>query len=328
MKSAVHNVLAALICSSSLFLSTAVAADEKSYPKESVRLVLGFAAGGSNDVVARIIAAKASDILGATIVVENRPGAGGAIATEQVAKAQPDGYTLLLGSSSTLAINPHTVANIRYRPLEDLVPVAAVAMTPEVIAVNPSVKAENLDELISLARNGEVSMASSGAGGLPHLAIELLQTSAGVTMNHVPYKGGAPAATDVVGGHVDGIIMDLTPLQGFIRDGRMRAIAVTSKERSSFLPDLPSTTEAGLPDVVAVNWFAVMAPKGTPASLADRLHKVFTEAANDADVKQQLGQSGIEPMTMDSRAEFARFLEQELQRWGDIAEKAGVAVQQ
>ena len=300
------------------------AAGKDAPPNEPIRLVLGFAAGGSNDIVARIFAHKASDILGTPIIVENKPGANASIASEYVAKAPADGHTLLLGSASTLAINPHTVAGLRYDPLRDFVGIARVAMTPEVIAINPRVKAKTLAEFVALAKQQTVSMASSGYGGLPHLAIELLKTSADLKINHIPYKGGAPAATDTVGGHVDGIIMDLTPLQAFIKDGRLRALAVASKTRSAFLPDVPTTAELGYPRVEAVNWFAIVAPKGTPAAVADRLHTVFSQAAKDPGVMAQLGHSGIEPYTTQTRGELTAFLKSESERWKAVAAAAGV----
>ncbi|MBO1111952.1 Bug family tripartite tricarboxylate transporter substrate binding protein [Bordetella petrii] len=306
--------------------SAAAASAASSYPDKPVRLVLGFAAGGSNDVVARIVAAKASQLLGAPMVVENRPGANGAIASDLVAHAAPDGYTLLLGSASTLAINPHTVAEIRYDPLRDFEGIGTVAMTPEVIAINPAVSAHTLDEFIRLAGKQNLTMASSGTGGLPHLAIELFKTAAHVNVTHVPYKGGAPAATDVVAGHVDGIIMDLPPLRSFIESGRMRGLAVAGKQRSPALPDLPTTAELGLPQVAASNWFAVVAPKGTPAAIADKLHAAFTKAAHDPDTVRQLAEAGIEPMTNSTRADFRQFLQDELQRWKTVATQAGVAV--
>ncbi|HYG41288.1 MAG TPA: tripartite tricarboxylate transporter substrate binding protein [Bordetella sp.] len=310
-----------------VLLSTATPGMAQQYPDKPLRLVLGFAAGGSNDVVARIVAAKAGELLGQPVVVENRPGANGVIATDLVANAQPDGYTLLLGSASTLAINPYTMAEIRYDPLRDFVGIGTVAMTPEVIAISPSVPAQTLEELVRLAGKQDVTMASSGTGGLPHLAIELFKTATKANVTHVPYKGGAPAATDVVAGHVDAIIMDLPPLRSFIESGRMRGLAVASKQRSPALPGLPTTAEAGLPEVTASNWFAVVAPKGTPAAIADQLHAAFTQAANDPGTVRQLAEAGIEPMTNPTRADFRKFLQDELQRWKGVATQAGVAVQ-
>lgn len=291
-----------------------------------VKVVVGFAAGGSNDIVARVVSKKAGEILGETLVVVNQPGASGAIAAEAVARAKPDGQTLLLASPSVLTIAPHVKPDLRYHPQRDFVGIGTVAMNAQVMAVNASVKAQNMQEFLSLTKSKDLTMASAGNGALSHLTIELLRLSGGGKLTHIPFKGGAPATNDVVAGHVDGIIMDLPPLKSFIASGRLRALAVTSRTRSTFLPDVPTAIESGMRDVEAVNWFAVLAPKGTPGQTADLLHDAFTKAAKDPAVIKQLADAGIEPMTQASRADFDTFLQSELVRWGKVVETAKIVV--
>ena len=291
-----------------------------------VKVVVGFAAGGSNDIVARVVSKKAGEILGEILVVVNQPGASGAIAAEAVAKAKPDGQTLLLASPTVLAIAPHVMPDLRYHPQRDFVGIGTVAMNVQVLAINPSVKAKNMQEFLSLTRSNDLSMASAGNGALSHLTIELLRSSGGGKVTHIPFKGGAPATNDVVAGHVDGIIMDLPPLKSFIASGRLRALAVTSRTRSTFLPDVPTAIESGMRDVEAVNWFAVLAPKGTPGKTADLIHDAFSKAVKDPAVIKQLADAGIEPMTQASRADFDAFLQEELVRWGKVAATAKIVV--
>jgi tripartite-type tricarboxylate transporter receptor subunit TctC len=295
------------------------------YPSRPIHLIVGFTPGGSNDIVARIVGQKVGELLGTTVVVENRAGANGATASEGVARATPDGYTLILGSASMFAISPHTVADLRINPLRDFVPIGTVAMTPEVFAINPKVGAKTLGEFIDVAKNREMSLASSGTGGLPHLSIELFRKLGGaVKILHVPYRGGVPAATDAVAGHVDGIIMDLPVLQSLILDGKVRAIAVTNTARSASLPDVPTSAEQGMPRLISVNWFAVMAPGGTPDGIADQLQRAFATAARSPEIVTKLAAVGIEPMTNASRAEFVQFLKDESNAVGrDCARRRG-----
>jgi tripartite-type tricarboxylate transporter receptor subunit TctC len=299
----------------------AAAAD--TYPSKPIMLVVGFPPGGSNDVVARIIAPKASEFLGTPIVIDNRPGANATIGTQHVAKAAPDGYTITLGSASPLAISPHTYPDIPYDTLKDLAGVTTVAMTPEVVAVTPSVKAKSLKELIDLAKTQDVNVASSGNGGLPHLAIELFKQLANGKVEHVPYKGAGPAANDVVGGHVQAIIVDLPALYGLIDQKQLTALAVTSEHRAPVLPNVPTSVEQGYPTLLAVNWFAIMAPAKTPEPIIAKLHEAFVKAANDPEVKTNFSKVGIEPMTHASPAEFEKFLSAEVKRWGVVAKESG-----
>jgi tripartite-type tricarboxylate transporter receptor subunit TctC len=302
----------------------AALADEISdYPNRPISLVVGFTAGGGNDLVARIVGAKVGELLKTSVVILNRPGANGAIALESVARAAPDGYTIILGSSSVIAINPVVTGSADQDP-KNFVGLGTVAMTPQVLAVNPSIAAHTIDEFVALSQKQEISVASAGIGGLPHLAIELIQSVEKAKLLHVPYRGGAPAATDVVAGHVNGIVMDLPVVQPFILDGQIRAIAVLNDKRSAALPNVASSVEQGAKELVAVNWYGLLAPAKTPEPIADKLFQAFSVAANDPAVKAKLAEIGIEPMTSSSRAEFTQFIGREMARWAAVAKVAGL----
>jgi tripartite-type tricarboxylate transporter receptor subunit TctC len=295
----------------------------QTYPERPIQMVVGFLAGGSNDSVARILAPRLGEILRTTVVVDNRPGANATIGTLYVARAEPNGYTLTLAGASALAISPHTYANIPYDTARDFAGVAAVAMTPEVICVNPALGVRTLAELIALGKQRDLTFSSSGNGGLPHLAIELLKTTADIRITHVHYRGAMPAAMDTVSGQVNGIIMDLPPLVPLIREGKLRALAVTSEQRTSLLPELPTTVEQGFPNLLATNWFGVMAPARTPRAIVERLHRAITEVADSAEVRQNFRDQGIEAMTMPTPQAFDEFVKRETERWGVIARAAG-----
>lgn len=295
----------------------------QSYPERPIQMVVGFLAGGSNDSVARIIAPRLGEILGTTVIVDNRPGANATIGTLYVARAEPNGYTVTLAGASPLAISPHTYANLPYDTTRDFAGVAAVAMTPEVICVNPNLGPRTLAELVAMAKQRDLTFSSSGNGGLPHLAIELLRTTADIRLTHVPYRGAMPAAMDTVSGQVNGIIMDLPPLVPLIREGKLRALAVTAEHRTPLLPELPTTVEQGFPTVLAANWFGVMAPARTPRPIIEKLHRAITEVADSAEVRQNFRDQGIEAMTLPTPQTFDEFVKREIDRWGVIARAAG-----
>ena len=302
----------------------AVAAGAQEYPSKPIRIVVGFPPGGSNDVVARILSPKLADILGVPVVVENKPGANATIGTDFVAKAAPDGYLITLGSLSPLVLSLFTYAKIPYDTLKDLTPITTLALTPEVVAVHPSIPARNLKELIELSRSKQLSLSSAGNGGLPHLAIELLKGISKGNFLHVPYKGAGPAVTDTVAGHVNGVIMDLPALATFVKDGRLRALAVTNQRRTDVLPEIPTSGEQGMAGLQAVNWFALMAPAKTAKPIADKLHASALKALSLSQTKDELAKVGIEPFTMPSPEAFRKFLGEEVERWGKIARDAGV----
>jgi tripartite-type tricarboxylate transporter receptor subunit TctC len=296
----------------------------QAWPSRPIRLVVGFPPGGSNDIAARILAPKVGELLGgAAVVVENRTGANGTIGAESVARAQPDGATFLLGSASVVAISLHTYSNLPYDTLRDFAPVSMVGMTPELVAVNPSLPARTLPEVIALARTRDLHFSSSGNGGLPHLAIELLRKVAGPRVIHVAYRGAVAAAVDTIGGQVQGIIMDLPAIHAMVREGKLRGIAVTHAERSPLLPETPTSVEQGVPSLIAVNWFAVLAPARTPEPIAARMHEALNAAMAAPDVREQYARAGLEPLGSASPAACREHLAAEIERWGVIAREAG-----
>jgi tripartite-type tricarboxylate transporter receptor subunit TctC len=293
------------------------------FPSRAIKMVVGFPPGGSNDVVARIIAPRMAEILKQPVVVENRPGANATLGTGQVARAEPDGYTITLGSLSPLVIAMATYDNLPYDTAKDFAPINTVALTPEVIAVHPSVEAKTLPELVALSKTRQVSLSSSGNGGLPHLAIELLKKVSGGNFLHVPYKGAGPAVVDAMGGHVNGVVMDLPALATQVAGGKLRAIAVTNRERTSVLPDVPTSGEQGLDGVQAVNWFALMAPAKTPADVVAKLNDAMVKVCALPEVKEEFARSGVAAFNQPSPDAFRKFLGEEITRWGTIAREAG-----
>src|ERR1043165_9335758 len=306
-----------------LLASTSIAAAQD-YPNRPIRFLVGFAAGGSSDIVARVIGQKMSEILGVAIPVENRTGANGTIAMRQAAQSAPDGYTMTIAGATVMAITPHTTANLGYDPVKDFVGVATVSKSPVVIATNPSVSARSLKELIEMSKGGDLTMGSSGVGGIAHLAIEMFNTAGGKAV-HVPYTGGAPAATDVVAGHTKSLAMDLAPLQAFIEAGKMRAVAVVGEGRSIMLPDVPTAIEQGFAGMSADNWYAIVVPAGTPQPIVAKLHAAALAATNAPEVKEKLAKIGSETLPMAAPADFPAFLQRELDRWGAVVKAAGRA---
>jgi tripartite-type tricarboxylate transporter receptor subunit TctC len=309
-------LIAAVLCA---------AAQAQTYPAKPIRLVVGFPPGGSNDIVARLIAPKLTQILGVQVLVDNRPGANATIGTDLVAKSPPDGYTLTLGSASPLAISPFTYPNIPYDTLRDFAAITTIASTPEMIAIHPSLPARNLKELIALAKSqpGKLNFASSGNGGLPHLAIELFRKLGNVNIVHVPFKGAGPALTDLMGGHVHAMIVDVPVLAPGVKSGKLRGIAVTAEKRTPLLPDLVTAPEQGMPGLIAVNWFAIMAPAKTPKPIVDRLYAAIAQAANAPDTNEQFRAQGVEPYVQPSPEAFTSFLRKDLERWGKVAKESG-----
>ncbi|GGG46073.1 hypothetical protein GCM10010964_36790 [Caldovatus sediminis] len=302
----------------------AAGAAAQGYPNRPVRLVIGYPPGGSNDVTARIVQPRLAELLGQPIVIENRPGANATLAADQVARAAPDGYTLFLASSSPLVIAPHTSAHVPYETPRDFAAITALAATPSVLAVGPATRARTLEEFLAQARREQVNVASSGSGGLAHLAIEILRREVSQNIVHVPYRGGGPAATDTMAGNVHGVIVDLAAVFGPIRDGKLRGLGVMSERRTSLLPDAPTFTEAGVPGVVAVNWIAVLAPRGTPQPILARLHGALSQAADAPETRERFAAVGLEPMTHASPDAAHAFIRSEWDRWGGVARASGV----
>ena len=319
-----NKTLLGLAISAAAGLLAMSPAHAQDYPNKSITMVVGFPPGGSNDMVARIFAPKMSEILGVPVVVVNKAGSNALIGTEFVVRSPPDGYTITLASASPLAISPHTYAKMPFNTLKDLVGVTTVAQTPELISIHPSVNAKNLQELIALSKTRPVTISSSGNGGLPHLAIELLRNAAGDgQIVHVPYKGAGPAIADLLGAHVDGILVDLPPQYPLVQDGRLRAIAVTNTKRAVLLPDTQTSVEQGIPSLLAFNWFSVMAPAKTPKPVIDKLYAALVKTAEDPDVVESLRKVGVEPFLQSSPEAFAKFLLEETERWGKVAKASG-----
>jgi tripartite-type tricarboxylate transporter receptor subunit TctC len=302
-------------------------ADAQTYPARPVTLVAPYAAGGGADLIARLLAQKLTERLGQSFVVENRLGAGGVIAANSVAKAAPDGYTLLVGASTQLAIQVTLHKKLPYDPATDFMPIALVASVPFVLIVHPSLPVYSAADLIALAQQkpGQLSFGSSGVGGPPHLFTELLKTMTGIEMTHIPYKGTAQAMNDVVAGHVPIIFSDLAPAIALLKDGRVRALGISSATRFAALPDIPPLAESGVPGFDAVSWLALVAPAGTPAEIVDKLHGEVNRIMAMPDVQRQFVDLGNIPLVSPPPVELQRYVKSEIVRWGRIVQQAGLA---
>ena len=294
------------------------------YPSRPITLVVPYAAGGGNDVMARIVADKMAAALGQPIVVENRGGAGGSIATRAVAHAPADGYTLGLGGTGTLAIDPTLYPNVGYDPRKDFAPIGLIATSALVVLVHPSVPAKTIPELIALAKreDGKLTYASAGIGSGIHLGAELFATMAGVKLTHIPYKGSAPALTDLLGGHVSIYFSSLPPAIGLVQDGKVRALAVTGPERSKIFPDLPTVAEAALPGYAAVLHYGIVAPAGTPKPVVDKLAAALRVAIASPDVASKIAADGAEVMGMTPE-EYAADIDREEAKWSEVVRRSG-----
>jgi len=296
-----------------------------SYPTRPIAMVVGFAPGGGTDTVARIIAQKVGASVGQSVIVENKAGAGGNIATDHVARSAPDGYTILLGSVGSLAVAPHLIAKLPYDPLRDLAPITMAVEFANVLVVNPSVPANTLAEFVKLAKDkpGTVTYGSSGIGGAGHLAGELLKLMAGIDIVHVPYKGGGPAIQGMLGGQISAIFATPVTAGPHITAGKVRAIATTGATRSAYLPDVPTIAESGYPGYEATNWYAYLAPAGTPKPILERLHRELVQALKAPDVREQLDKQGIEAKPGTPEA-LAKYMERELATWGRVVKEAKI----
>ena len=298
------------------------------YPNRPITLVVPYAAGGGNDVMARTVAEKMSRTLGQQIVVENRAGAGGTIATRQVAKAAPDGYTLVIGGTGTLAVNPTLYANVGYDPRRDFAPVGLIGTSALVILVNPSVPATSIRELIDLARKdpGKLNYASAGVGSGIHLGTVLFEQMADIKLTHVPYRGTGPALTDLVGGHVAIYFSSLPSAIGIARDGKVRPLAVTGSKRSDVFPGVPTVAEAALPGFEAVLHYGIVAPAGTPRPIVDKLNAALREALAAPDTRERMTKDGTEPLP-STPDEYAADIDREETKWSAIVKKSGAKVE-
>src|SRR5262245_10891525 len=296
------------------------------YPDHPITLIVPYAAGGGNDVLARAVADPVAKLLGQPVVVENRGGAGGSVGTRQVAKAPPDGYTLGLGGTGTLAIDPTLYPNVGYDPRKDFAPIGLIATSPLIILVSEAVSARNLQELIDLAKTqpSKLNEDPAGSGSGIHLGTVLFAEKAGIDLTHIPYKGTGPALTDLLGGHVQIYFSSLPPAVGLVKQGKLRALGVTSLKRSASFPDVPTVAEQGLPGFEAVLHYGIVAPAGTPRPVVDRLNGALRAALDDPKVRDHLATEGAEPLPT-SPHEYAADIDREETKWSALVKKSGAA---
>jgi tripartite-type tricarboxylate transporter receptor subunit TctC len=300
------------------------AAQAQSYPSKPVRFVVPYPAGGPLDVVARLLGAKVTESVHQPVIVDNKPGAGGNIGADAVAKSAPDGYTILMGAVATHAINPTLYASIPYDAARDFIPVTQVAATPNVLVVNPSIPAASVKEFVAYAKAnpGKLNFGSGSTGSAGHLAGELFKSMAGVDMVHVPYKGAGPAMQDLIGGRIQLMFDNLASSLAQVRAGRVKALAVTTARRSSLAPDLPTIAESGLPGFDISTWFGIFVPAGTPREIVEKLHREFTRALADRDVREKILALGAEPV--GSRPEeFAAYIRTEADKYARVIQASG-----
>jgi tripartite-type tricarboxylate transporter receptor subunit TctC len=313
-------VLAAL----SVLLAPTLAAAQD-FPSKPIRLIVPFPAGGPNDIIARVIGQRMSELTKQPVVIDNRGGQGGVLGTEAVAKAKPDGYTIAISSAGALAISP-SMEKIAYDPLKDLQAITLVAKVPEMLVVAGGVPANDMNELVALARAqpGKLNFASSGPGSLPHLAGELLKLTAKIDIVHVPYRGAAPAVNDLLGQQVQMVFLDLPIILPHIRSGALRPIAIGAVERAPTASEVPTTAEVGMPDLKAENWYGMVAPAGTPPAIVAALNRIATEAMADKAVREKLASQGA-TLIGDSPEHFHDFLAREIDKWAKVIKDAGIA---
>lgn len=311
------TMLAALLCAGIAF--------GQSYPTKPIKVIVSYPAGGANDIVARTIGQKLKDLIGASIVVENRAGAGGTIGADIAAKAPADGYTLLMAAGAH-ALAPNLYAKMPYDIVKDFAPISLAAKSTYLLVIRPGVPANSVAELIALAKSkpGQLNYASSGIGAPPHLAAEMFNTLAKVQITHVAYKGDAPVITDMLGGHVDLTFIAVSAVSPHIKSGKLKALAVTSAQRTSVLPELPTIAEAGgLKDYDVSTWWGLLAPAGTPQEVVSLLSGAMAKIAAMPDIKESFGALGIEPAA-NTPEQFAAFIQAEMQKFAKLAKLAGV----
>ena len=317
-----------------LFASTAAPAQSaftgsgQTYPNKAVRMVVPFAAGaGSNDIMARLVAQKLSDNFGQQVVVDNRPGASGIIGTDIVAKAQPDGYTVLM-MSLTLTVNPSLYNKLPYHTEKDLTPVTEVASAPLMLVTHPSLPVKSVQEFIAYAKAnpGKLNFGSGGPGTTPHLAGEMLKTMAGIRVIHIPYKGGAPALADLVGGQIQFMCENIPGTLPFAKAGRLRALAITDKKRSPLLPEMPTLDESGLKGYEIVGWNGLFVPAGTPPAIVNKLHAAVVKALALPDVRERLTTMGADGIG-NTPQQFTAFIKAEIVKWAKVVKDAGIKIE-
>ncbi|HVE90322.1 MAG TPA: tripartite tricarboxylate transporter substrate binding protein [Burkholderiaceae bacterium] len=311
---------------SALFAMNAAPVLAQTYPTKPITIVVGFAPGGVTDVISRLFGQKLSEQLGQPVVVENKPGSGGNIATDFVARAAPDGYTLQMWLDSN-TIAPALYKKLNHDPIKDFTHISLLAVGSHVIVAHPSFAPNNMKELIEYVKaNPGLPYASSGSGTAQHLGGEQLKTLAGIDMTHIPYKGGGQAINDVVGGQVKLAVLGLAPVLPHIKAGKLKALAVTGDKRSPALPGVPTVVESGVPGLTTLQWFGVVAPAGTPAPIVARLHAEFAKAAKDPVIIERINAVGLEMSVSAAPADLTKFLRNDMAKWPPIVKAAGATV--
>jgi tripartite-type tricarboxylate transporter receptor subunit TctC len=298
---------------------------DQTFPRRTITLVIPFAPGGSTSIVGRVVADKMSQLLGQSIVIDNRPGAGGTVGTRLVAKSDPDGYTILLGYTGTLAIGPSLYKEVGYDPRKDFAPIGMIGSAPSALVVYPSFAAKSVAELIAYAKAnpGKVNYGSAGVGSVNHITGEYFARAAGITLLHVPYRGTGPALTDLLGGHIPMALAPIPAIHANVAAGLLRALAVTGKTRNALMPDVPTIAESGLTGFEASLYYGLVAPAGTPRPVVDRLNKALRDALASDDVRKQLAEDGTE-ISPDTPEDYADFIDRDEKKWSELVKASGV----
>ncbi len=301
------------------------AAVSQTYPAKPVRMIIPFPAGGTTDIVGRIASQKLTEALGQQVVPDNRAGAAGNIGTEVVAKAPPDGYTLLTAPGSTLTIHPSLYAKLPFDPLKDFAPISILAAVPNALVVHPSLPVRSVKDMVALAKSrpGQLNYASTGAGQSTHLSMELFKTMAQVNIVHIAYKGSAPAITDLLGGHVPLMFDNMPSALPHVKAGKLRALAVSTAKRSPVAPEIPTVAESGLPGFEVSVWFAVLAPAATPREIVERLNRTLAKALQASDTRERLASQGAEPIG-NTPEEFTAQMKRDLVKWAKVVRDANI----
>jgi tripartite-type tricarboxylate transporter receptor subunit TctC len=310
-------------------LFAALAFGQASYPNRPVKMIVPFAPGGASDFVARIISPKLGELLGQTIVIDNRPGASGNIGMEAAAKSPADGYTIYLGNIGTIAINPAVFSNLSINPQKDFTAITLVAGVPSILIAIPTVPANTVGELVALAKSkpGELNFASPGSSTLNRLEMERFMKFANLSMVHIPYKGGAgPAVTGMLGGETQVMFVTLSSAIAFVQAGKLKPLGISTTKRIDALPQVPTMIEAGYPDMVSSSWQGVFVPAGTPRPIVEKLHAALVATMDSPEIKQRFAGGGVDVMTSKTPEEFASFVAAETARWGKVAKESGATI--
>ena len=321
-----HPALIAVAITAGLMWAPVESIAQADYPNKTIKLIVGFAPGGSTDIVGRIVAQRLGERLGQTVAVENKAGAGGTIGADLTAKAAPDGYTLTLGTTSTHAIAAGAYSKLPYDPVADFTQISLVAITPYLLVVNPQVKASSLAEFITLAKSqpGKLNYASAGNGTATHLAMEMLKDAAGIDLVHIPYKGNAPADAAIIGGEVQAVFGSMPALLQNTKANKVRPLAVGTAARSPALPDVPTVAEQGYAGFEAALWLGIMGPANMPRSVVDRLHKEITAIVATPEFKAAMDANGAEPLASKSADEFREMLRDQVSKYGKVTKALGI----